>query len=293
MLLLWILLVVGSLAWLMLWSTFRNIKPIEHFTPGASHLIVIMHGFHSTPGESRWIAPQILKNNKNVSILRTAVTRNENQNKNWWWQNYACTQDGTEVSAERCLAQIHSFVKLHNGSLRKISFIGQSLGGLYGKHLVKEVRTCLDLAHLEPGVFITLASPNLGCRQHLMKWYGWIPYFLSKYCWGKTGLELMEHDDFLANHAHSHMNALSHFKKICYLAPGCGDIHVPLISSLAIFENGMSDWQKTIITRCPGSRYKINNGHFLIAHSCVAAGLPCFAAGQETLRIILTEISLL
>ena len=163
-----VVVVVGTIMF-AIYDRFQNLRPIEHFMEHADHLIVIIHGFHSTPAESHWITSQLLKviqsEHKKISILRTVPF--VPMKNDLWWNNDGCTNDGLfVVVVDRCLDQIYNFVVKHQGSIKKISYIGQSLGlgGLYGREVVQKSKTIPCLSELIPGAFVTLISPNLGCR---------------------------------------------------------------------------------------------------------------------------------
>jgi hypothetical protein len=279
---LWIIIGIGVIIIIGIWMAFRNVAPIQHFNHEAIHAIVIMHGFHSTPGESRWLVPQILsKFGKNVSILRTSIV--PSGRKLWWWQNIQATHDGIQVLASRCVEQIIEFLKQHE-KLEKISFVGQSLGGLYGREVVSQLG---NHHQLKPGAFITLASPNLGCRDLIERWYGWILTFLALYCWGKTGLELMGFDTniFISKNLEKHQKDLSGFKKVS-IASKDGDLHVPTSSSVIT--------RLTHETQNPSHfwlGYFVYDGMFFFAHAAVAACLPFFAVGRATADIVLRELA--
>ena len=276
-----VLSVLISATCAVIYYTFRNVRPIEHFREHADHLIVIMHGFHSTPAESRWITSQLLKvieaEHKPISILRTAPVRSSTR---YWWDNYACTNDGLSVIADRCLDQIYNFVVKHRGSIKKISYIGQSLGGLYGREVVRKSQTIPGLKELNPGAFVTLASPNLGCRPLLSTWYGSLVRLLSKKVWGLTGLEIMEEDEnrFLERNAHEQFQAVNPFRKLCLIAKS-GDLHVPVSSALLYNNNwnlDVSSWTTRLL----------DGGLWFLAHSSVAAALPFTLVGDTVQKIL-------
>jgi hypothetical protein len=66
------------------------------------------------------------------------------------------------------VAQVQEVVQA-NPSLTTISVVGNSLGGLYARYalsLLFDPSTSL-IAGLQPGTFLTIASPHLGVRRHL------------------------------------------------------------------------------------------------------------------------------
>ncbi|KAF2323918.1 hypothetical protein GH714_003981 [Hevea brasiliensis] len=122
------------------------------------------------------------------------------------------TFDGVDVMGARLAEEVISVIKRHP-SVKKISFIGHSLGGLvaryaiaklYGHDLTKELSqgngdcksdvngdTGMEdkiknrIAGLEPVNFITLATPHLGSR-----WHKQVPLFCGSYTMEKVAARI-------------------------------------------------------------------------------------------------------
>lgn len=75
------------------------------------------------------------------------------------------TFEGIDACGERLAAEIKEIAHA-NPSLRYISMLGHSMGGLmlrYAAGQLYDPGTGLMAARLEPMHFITMASPHLGC----------------------------------------------------------------------------------------------------------------------------------
>eukprot|EP01035_Chromulina_nebulosa_P017317 gene17317-22858_t len=75
--------------------------------------------------------------------------------------------NGLNDSANRLADEIISF-KSNNNDIKRISFVGNSLGGLFTRYVIKLLYDIADnsIAGLEANKFLTIASPHLGVRQY-------------------------------------------------------------------------------------------------------------------------------
>ncbi|XP_058760013.1 putative lipase ROG1 [Vicia villosa] len=142
------------------------------------HLLVLVHGIGSCPGDWSY-AEEELKMNLGKNFLIYASSSNA----------YSKTYTGIDEAGKRLADEIMQVVK-KTKSLKRISFLGHSLGGLFARYAIAVLyspdtynsgqpgdpanlviensqRTDFSrgmIAGLEPVNFITLATPHLGVR---------------------------------------------------------------------------------------------------------------------------------
>ncbi|GMH17997.1 hypothetical protein Nepgr_019838 [Nepenthes gracilis] len=152
----------------------------KHRTP--SHLIIMVNGILGSAKDWGYAAKQFLK-----AYPEDVVVHCSEENSS------TLTFDGVDVMGGRLAKEVLSAIERYP-DVRKISFIGHSLGGLIARYAIARLygRNCLQLfsnengglgnygstksfleedykdkvAGLEPINFITLASPHLGSRGH-------------------------------------------------------------------------------------------------------------------------------
>ncbi|KAK3019211.1 hypothetical protein RJ639_004865 [Escallonia herrerae] len=143
------------------------------------HLLVLVHGILASPGDWTYVEAE-LKRRLGRNFLIYASSCN----------TYTKTFTGIDGAGKRLADEVMQVVK-KTGSLKRISFLAHSLGGLFARYAVAVLYmpspSCSDLsddlavstsaiskaahspgrgliAGLEPVNFITLATPHLGVR---------------------------------------------------------------------------------------------------------------------------------
>lgn len=143
----------------------------ESYAASADHLVVMVHGILGSSKDWKFAAEQF------VSTLpdKVFVHRSERNTA-------SLTLDGVDVMGERLAHEILELIK-QNPSLRKISFVAHSVGGLVARYVIGKLfrppksnnvedslpKSCEELSKgtiggLEPMNFITAATPHLGSR---------------------------------------------------------------------------------------------------------------------------------
>lgn len=105
------------------------------------------------------------------------------------------THDGVVAGGTRVAADIRMMVRRHP-SLRRISLVGFSLGGLYMRYAAALLFEDGLVAGLTPGRFVSVAAPNLGVRNFGV--YRFLPQPVrarANLFIGVTGLELFLEDE--------------------------------------------------------------------------------------------------
>ena len=85
--------------------------------------------------------------------------------------NQGRTRDGVAAGGRRLAAEVERVVAdvaHRGGSLRSISLVGNSLGGLYARHAAAELWDAQSgrIAGLEPDAFVSVGCPHLGVRRY-------------------------------------------------------------------------------------------------------------------------------
>ncbi|XP_048227019.1 putative lipase ROG1 isoform X1 [Ricinus communis] len=176
------------------------------------HLVVMVNGIIGSAQNWKFAAEQFLKRYPRDVIVHCSKANSA-----------TLTFDGVDVMGDRLAEEILSVIE-RNPSVKKISFIGHSLGGLVARYAIAklfrqdpgkenslgngncksdvsgdtsvEEKFTSRIAGLEPMNFITLATPHLGS-----KWHKQVPLFCGSYtlermaarmswCLGKTGKHL-------------------------------------------------------------------------------------------------------
>jgi hypothetical protein len=178
-----------------------------------------VHGLHGTSRDLASLAAAL--GERDEEVLTLAVAANEGR-----------TTDGVLAGAERVARDVTSTVA-SNPSLRRISFVGNSLGGLYARSAIAQLHDGgqgTRVAGLEPEAFVTIASPHLGTR--LLAWvpppiHGLTPLFA-----GRSASDLFLKNGVLAAMTDEpHLRALSAFRRRVAYANARGDLMVPPYTS--------------------------------------------------------------
>ncbi|KAL8552480.1 hypothetical protein ACS0TY_001245 [Phlomoides rotata] len=133
----------------------------------ADHLVVMVHGILGSASDWKYGAEQF------VQMIPDKVFVHCSE------RNAAKTLDGVDVMGDRLAAEVLDVIK-RNPSLRKISFVSHSVGGLVARYAIGKLYTPPKggseddvstndeskgtIADLEPINFITVATPHLGSR---------------------------------------------------------------------------------------------------------------------------------
>jgi pimeloyl-ACP methyl ester carboxylesterase len=208
-------------------------------THAPAHLVVLVHGLR---GSSRDLATLVAALRLSDSgILTLSVGVNEGR-----------TTDGVLAGADRVAADVSATVAA-NPSLRRISFVGNSLGGLYAREAACRLRSSPSallggdrIAGLEPEAFVTIASPHLGVR-HLF----WVPaalHALVPLFAGNSGSDLFLRTEVLVQMtSERHIRALGAFRRRVAYANAAGDLLVPAYTAAIESEGDGHDLRERLM----------------------------------------------
>ena len=219
----------------------HTITPASEKDCSITHFCFLIHGWlgnpkelgyfeHSLKNQIKQLQNNSLLNSGNGSkIITHSITCNDGK-----------TSDGVQLGGERVaeevrkvIAQFQSDNKLEKSSIITISFIGNSLGGLYARYAVKGLINLVQSDHEAPkiyfNVFCSTATPHLGVSQHT---YIRIPRVAEKLI-GKamsiTGKDLFRDNNLLMDMvSESYLKPMRLFqKRIAYANAFGTDFQVP------------------------------------------------------------------
>ena len=122
-----------------------------------THLVIASHGIFGTPTTANLLST--LLTGKHPDILFHSLQ------SNWgYFFSIGSTTDGIIPGGDRILKEI-SEIRDRNPQLKKISFIGISLGGIYLRYVIGKMHE-LDFLGLDPYAYISFASPHVGIADY-------------------------------------------------------------------------------------------------------------------------------
>ncbi|KAJ6801173.1 putative lipase [Iris pallida] len=127
---------------------------VSKLNQGPDHLLVLVHGIMSSPSDWTYAEAE-LKRQLRRNFLIYASSSN----------SFTKTFSGIDGAGRRLADEVLNLVQ-KTESLKKISFLAHSLGGLFARYAISILYSSETgkLAGLEPVNFITLATPHLGVR---------------------------------------------------------------------------------------------------------------------------------
>ena len=117
--------------------------------PPQKHLVVLVHGLSGTAADLGYLARR-LEADASVRVLASGAN-----------EPFPRTLDGVDAGGARVADEVRQVASAY----KTISFVGNSLGGLYARAALRELRDGDTFAGLTPAVFVTTAAPHLGARQ--------------------------------------------------------------------------------------------------------------------------------
>ena len=136
----------------------------------ATHLVVLVHGWMGNAQEMKYIETSLEREgSKYPSHKFVVVSPKVNEGR---------THDGIAAGGQRLADEVTQLIqqypqKNHDNSITTLSFVGNSLGGLYSRYAISK----LPLDDITPMIFCTTATPHLGVSSHtyipLPKWVEW------------------------------------------------------------------------------------------------------------------------
>jgi Putative serine esterase (DUF676) len=191
-----------------------------------AHLVVLVHGWMGNPLELGYLqqamtaqAPGLVSEG-NALVVRSSEV------------NDGRTSDGIKAGGERLATEVSSWVDELFASPKvekvSLSFVGNSLGGLYARYAIGV--PALDLDRVEPKLFCTTATPHLGVSEHT---YVSLPRFVER--WVAAAIQSTGRDLFRVTDTMERMTVDSPFvtglrrfrKRVAYANAHYTDFQVP------------------------------------------------------------------
>ncbi|GAB4827193.1 hypothetical protein Ancab_034083 [Ancistrocladus abbreviatus] len=189
---------------------FASTERIVNGKNGPDHLLVLVHGILASPSDWTYFESALKKRlGKNFFIYVSSCN------------SYTKTFSGIDGAGRRLAEEVAQVVQ-KTKSLKKISFLSHSLGGLFARYAIAVLYSTDHLSHGEPGDsskadcptgcgmiaglepinFITLATPHLGVRgRKQLPFLLGVPFLeklaplLAPVLVGQTGSQLFLTDD--------------------------------------------------------------------------------------------------
>lgn len=114
----------------------------------SNHLVVLSHGLMGSEMDLEYLASQLKK--KGNVVLSSGANR------------LLASTTGVEAGAKRLLEEVQESLRLHP-HVNKISFVGNSLGGIYARYAARLFKSDHVIMHK----FMTVATPHLSVRDHI------------------------------------------------------------------------------------------------------------------------------
>jgi hypothetical protein len=206
-----------------------QLKPSQN-----SHMVVLAHGIMGSPKDLTYLSDKLRDLGCVVLISK------ENKLLN--------SLMGIEKGAKNLVQEIERELDRHNGEIDRISFVGNSLGGLYARASVA-LYSKSKPSNLKYYKFLTIATPHLSVNFHNYleeSFHISLPVFLKTWVsktMGQTGRELFMRDDqllFRMSTEEEYLNPLRLFTSRRLYANLLNDFVVPL-GTAAILDSKQVD----------------------------------------------------
>lgn len=198
-----------------------------------THLLVLVHGMGGSPDDLAFLRWCVRRRTQGHMLVHSAQCNNEPSR----------TFDGVSEGGTRLASEVRSIISQHP-SLSEISFVGNSLGGIYVRYALALLfdPESSYIAGLQPYTFLSTATPHLGVGPY--GFIGRVPEGLKRFlgfkALGRTVKELLlldtSSDDsrfepLLVSMANPHadlpyLQALGAFKRRCVYANVVNDAMV-------------------------------------------------------------------
>lgn len=217
---------------------------MESTSGKADHLVVLIHGLWGNPSHLQYLAKS-LRETYNEDQLHVLVAKS---NANSY------TYDGIETGGERITNEVEAEVKRLEEAgtpIRKLSFIGYSLGGLVARYAVGLLYSAGMFDKIEPVNFTTFASPHLGVRAPLTGTASRVWNVLGARTLSTSGQQMFLIDNFrdsnrpllaiLADPNSIFIRGLSRFRNRTLYANIINDRSVPYYTSAIEYSDAFAD----------------------------------------------------
>ncbi|KAI2508817.1 putative serine esterase (DUF676) [Fragilaria crotonensis] len=188
----------------------------------ATHLVILIHGLHGNEKELGYLEESITRQSLNDNgmqvILHSAKC------------NLGRTLDGIANGGDRLVHEVEAQIRanVQGDSPLYLSFIGNSLGGLYARYAIAHLD--MTTGNIVPCIFCTTLAPHLGVANHTyVPLFRWTEIVVSG-VFGATGSDLFLRTPLLQEMGTSakYLAPLRRFRKRIAVANAFGtDFQVP------------------------------------------------------------------
>lgn len=121
------------------------------YAPIKTHLVVVIHGMWGAPRNVQFLADRIATLHPHCLVL--VPTSNK----------FLGTYSGIEICALRVLDEVIACID-SNPTLRRISMIGYSAGGIFARYAIGVMERLGLFARIQPINYMSIATPHIGVR---------------------------------------------------------------------------------------------------------------------------------
>lgn len=154
----------------------------------ADHLVVLVHGLWGNPDHMWCVKESLAEKHPDLNILVSKTNVGDR------------TYDGIDVCGERMAKEIQDEVqrlKESGTDIKRISFIGYSLGGLASRYCIGVLQTTGYLDHIKPVNFTTFATPHVGVSPPKQGFFSFLVSSLGPRSLSVTGAHIFLADSIL------------------------------------------------------------------------------------------------
>ncbi|ODV80610.1 putative serine esterase [Suhomyces tanzawaensis NRRL Y-17324] len=208
-----------------------------------AHLFVLVHGLWGGPNHMRTIESTITDLLPDISKEKIVTLKPSSFR---FWKTY----DGLRLNSQKVITEIFyeiEALKGNNLNVKKISFVGYSLGGLICRYIIGLLNEINFFDHVEPIIFTTFATPHVGIEFFNKNIFDSTANKLGRYLFGKSGRELFLHDTQkalkdMADPEKYFYQGLEKFQKHILLANIKNDRSVAFYTSYITEYSPFDDW---------------------------------------------------
>ncbi|GAX19281.1 hypothetical protein FisN_4Lh143 [Fistulifera solaris] len=128
------------------------------------HVIILVHGWMGNPSELRFLE---------TTLNQLAQAHHDTDQSTYFVvhsakANDGNTMDGIAAGGGRVAVEVNGILAdIQKNDKRQVSlsFVGNSLGGLYARYVLSEISAIRE-GKIRPSVFCTIATPHLGVSEH-------------------------------------------------------------------------------------------------------------------------------
>lgn len=127
-------------------------------TQGGTHLVILVHGWLGNDRELAYLQESMERQSTTAASQQRLVFHSAKC-------NLKRTGDGVIPGGQRLVEEVKDQIEKIDGDVL-LSFVGNSLGGLYARYAIAHMDTSIMSSKVTPFIFCTTATPHLGIGNH-------------------------------------------------------------------------------------------------------------------------------